>query len=414
MTHGWRTVLGDGPPPERAARAALLVLGPACALGTFASEVSVAFAALVACWLGWRAWRSSRAGAAERGAGGSEGAGDRGPASLGPIGGGATWSYALVWLLLVPISGNLHEGLGHVWPIAPLFILPMLIVAARLPPGRHLGVHAGLLCAAGVGAYAAVEGLFREAHGPFSHHLTLAYALLPPLGVALQKRSPLALPIALGVLGSRSSGALIALLVTVGLGLSAGADAARGRESAPARSGGAALVGMALTALALPLGNRAELHQRAILWTGGLIEGLGSGIDVPAGPGGYPAATAPLYERLQPGFWFPNHAHDSGTQLLAVLGPAGWVCGVLLVVALFDAFGAGAAAGLAGVCIGSLTQDTFGDLEVVRAVVIWGGLGGLQSARRGGGCSRATGDTVLTHLTLKIWSMRRIHATFYA
>ena len=362
------------------------MLGPACALGTFASEVSVCFAGLVVCWIGWRVWLG-RSGAGDRGAGWLVALGDtmRWPS---PAGGGAAWSYALVWLLLVPISGNLREGLGHVWPVAPLFFVPALLAAARLPdarlpdarpPGARLpGVRAGLLCAAAVGAFAAVEGLFREARGPYSHHLTLAYALLPPLGVALAQRSPLSVPIALGVVGSRSSGVVIALMVTVVLGLLAGRDATRGRTSSPARSGAAALLGMALTALALPLGQRSELHQRAILWTGGLIVGLGSGIDAPAGPGGYPAATAPLYERLQPGFWFPNHAHDSGTQLLAVLGPAGWVCGVLLVIALFECFGAGAAAGLAGVCIGSLTQDTFGDLEVVRAAVVWGCLTGLR------------------------------------
>ena len=128
---------------------------------------------------------------------------------------------------------------------------------------------------------------------------------------------------------------------------------------------------MALTVLALPFADRTELAERAVLWTGGLTVGLGS----PAGPGSYPAVSAPVYDALQRGFWFPNHAHDSATQLLAVLGPAGWLCGLLWVAALFDGFGAGAAAGLAGVCIGSLTQDTLGDLEVVRAAVTWGVLG---------------------------------------
>jgi len=327
---------------DRAASVALALALPAAALGTFASEVSVALGCLVAgaAWLGG--------------------------AKLKPIGGKATLAYVALWLVLVPISGDVHEGLGHAWPLAPLLTIPALLARGRPPDLRP-----GLVVAALVGTWGAVEGLFREAHGPFSHHLTLAYALLPPLGVALQRRSALALPIALGVLGSRSSGAVVALGVTVTLGLFAAADAARGRPSNPRRALGATLGGMVLTVLALPFANRTELAERAVLWTGGLVVGL----DTPAGPGGYPAASAPVYDALQRGFWFPNHAHDSATQLLAVLGPAGWICGLLWVAALFEGFGAGAAAGLAGVCVGGLTQDTLGDLEVIRAALTWGALG---------------------------------------
>lgn len=347
--------------PQRLARVVLATLAPACALGTAASEITVALATLVAgAW--WIARKLGIGGPTLAGPGAS-----RAAVRLSPIGGAATWAYALVWLLLVPLSGDLHEGLGHAWPIAPLLVIPVLVVAA----GRAPGVRLGLLFAAGLGLWGAVEGIFREAHGPFSHHLTLAYALLPPLGVALQRRSALAIPILLGVLGSRSSGALVAVTVTVVLGLYAGFDAARGRPARPQRSAAAALVGMAITVAGLPFADRVELGERAVLWTGGLYTGLG----VPAGPGGYTAASAPIYDQLRAGFWFPNHAHDSATQLLAVLGPAGWLCGLLWVAALFEGFGAGAAAGLAGVCIGSLTQDTFGDLEVLRAVVIWGALG---------------------------------------
>ncbi len=329
-------------PVRRLARVVLATLAPACALGTFASELTVGLATLVAVglWLGG--------------------------ARLRPVGGAATWAYAAVWIVLVPLSGNLHEGLGHVWPIAPLLVIPMLVAVA----GRPL-LEPGLIFAAGLGLWGALEGLFHEAHGPFSHHLTLAYALLPPLGVALQRRSPASIPILLGVLGSRSAGAIPAVAATLVLGLLAGFDSARGRPARPHRAALLAGVGMAVTVLALPLADRVELGERAVLWTGGLLTGFGA----PAGPGGYAAASAPLYDRLQPGFWFPNHAHDSATQLLAVLGPAGWLCGLLWIAALFEGFGAGAAAGLAGVCIGSLTQDTFGDLEVLRSVVVWGCLG---------------------------------------
>lgn len=337
------------PPPawrRRAARLALLGLAPACALGGFASELTVGVALAVGVALHLRDLR-------------------RAP---GFLGGQATWSYAAVWLLMAPVSGNVHEALGHVWPIAALLAVPLL---RAVHDDTGPTVRAGLVTAAGLGAWAAVEGLFREAHGPFSHHLTLAYALLPPLGVALHRRSALALPIALGVLGARSTGALVGLGVTAALGLWAARDAARGRLRPPAlRAPAAALAGMALTAATLPWADPTELHERAVLWTGGLRIGLRA----PVGPGGYPAASTPAYDALERGFYFPNHAHDSATQLLAVLGPAGWLCGLMLVGALFEAFGAGAAAGLAGVCVGAFTQDTFGDLEVIRAVTVWGAL----------------------------------------
>lgn len=336
------------PPAWRrtAARYALLALAPACALGGFASELSVGVALALGVALHLRAPRSAPA----------------------MVGGQAAWSYAAVWLLMAPVSGNLHEGIGHVWPIAALLAIPLL---RAVHDDTAPAVRAGLVAAAVLGAWAAVEGCFREARGPYSHHLTLAYALLPPLGVALHRRSALALPIALGVIGSRSTGAVVALAVTVALGVWAARDAARGRLRAPAwRAPAAALGGMAVTAATLPWADPTELHERAILWTGGLRVGL----DGPAGPGGYPTASAPVYDALERGFYFPNHAHDSAVQLLAVLGPAGWLCGLMLVAALFESFGAGAAAGLAGVCVGAFTQDTFGDLEVIRAVTVWGAL----------------------------------------
>jgi hypothetical protein len=108
-----------------------------------------------------------------------------------------------------------------------------------------------------------------------------------------------------------------------------------------------------------------------VLWTGGLAS-----LGTPTGPGGYAAASALAYDRLEPGFWFPNHAHDSAIQLLAVLGPAGlcaqiWLGAVALRVPRDAPLAVGAAAGLVGVAVGALTQDTLGDLEVARAAWVW-------------------------------------------
>lgn len=270
---------------------------------------------------------------------------------------------AIVWVALSPASGNVREGFGHAWLLAPLLAIPVLRPLETGPIERW-----------GIGAacVAATWGITQRATGGvgtagMSHHLSLAYALLPALGVAITRRwwGPAAL-LAGGVLSTGSSGALIALVVT-------GVAALPGRRVLQATG-----LGALVTIAGLTVADGEELRQRAILWTGGLRVAA----EGPAGPGAYPAASAPIYEVLSPGFWFPNHAHDSAIQLLAVLGPAGVVAtGALLFVALTR--GAhGPAAGIAGVVVGALTQDVFGDLEVARACWVWLALYGAAEGTR--------------------------------
>ena len=120
-----------------------------------------------------------------------------------------------------------------------------------------------------------------------------------------------------------------------------------------------------------------ELRQRAVVWTGGLLVGAGR-----AGAGGYRAASAPRYDQLQPGFWFPNHAHDSFVQVGAVGGGAAWVAWAALLVG-WSAAAPGAVAGVVGITVGAMTQDTFGDLEVVRAAATWIAILGTATPTRG-------------------------------
>lgn len=269
---------------------------------------------------------------------------------------------AAVWVLASPISGQWREGLGHAWVLAPLVALPAL---ARSPRAEVVGLWA----AAGAGGWALVQALTgAPERAGFSHHLTLAYALLPPLGVALTRRAwaPAAL-VFVGILASGSRGALPALLTTL-------VAVPWGRRPVPAAAAwlGGALLTVGLLATAAPAD---DLRQRAILWTGGLTVAATG----PVGPGAYPQASAGAYEALSPGFWFPNHAHDSAVQVLAVLGPAGLVATVWLCVAALGV-GGGAAAGLAGVLVGALTQDVLGDLEVARAAWVWLALASVSPA----------------------------------
>ncbi len=261
-----------------------------------------------------------------------------------------------VWVAMIAASGDVREGFGHVWPMAPLFALPALRPDPRV---RDLGLVAAALAAAWAVAQAATGA---EGHGGFSHHLSLAYALLPPLGYAVAaRRHWIAGVLALGVAATGSAGAMPAVATTVAAALLGGSLVAW-------LAGAAATVGLLLIA------SPGEISQRAVLWTGGLTL-LGH----PTGPGAYPEASAPVYERLQPGFWFPNHAHDSYVQLLAVLGPAGLAAFSWLITTALRLGERGATAGLAGVLVGALTQDTFGDLEVSRACWTWLALGAVQS-----------------------------------
>lgn len=269
------------------------------------------------------------------------------------------------WALASMASANPHEGFGHAWLLAPLVALAGLDDDAQSARRREsVGLFAAA-AAAGLVVGQAVWGAV--ATGAFSHHLTAAYALVVPFGVAMSRRRwGLAGVLAAGVLATRSDAAPIALL--------AAAAVSQGVRPVVALAGGAAL-----TLAGLRWGAGAEeLRQRAVLWTGGLSVQPGH-----AGAGGYRAASAGAYDRLSPGFWFPNHAHDSFIQLAATAGAAAWVATLALVVAVFQRGPPAAVPGLVGILVGGLTQDTLGDLEVARAAWVWLAILGTSMHGRG-------------------------------
>jgi hypothetical protein len=258
---------------------------------------------------------------------------------------------AIILAALWSISGLFppdRDGPGHAWALAPFLVVPAL--------GKQLSAQQLSSLVQG-GLISFVLATFSQWSN--SHHLTMAYGLLPALAVALQqKKQVLAGLCLMGILSARSEGALGGALATIlalyspVLGLTAGVIAG--------------LLGIFLWP--------DLLGSRALLWTGGLNV---------AQTGPTPIAVllneqTLAWERLSPGYWFPYHAHDSSIQLLGALGPAGLAAGALLVFRILD--GPGAAA-IVGVLVGSLSQDVAGDLEVIRSVSFWVMIRYLQTSR---------------------------------
>lgn len=273
---------------------------------------------------------------------------------------------ALLWLVAAlarPPVGveEIRAALSFPWALVLVLALPAL---ALEPAARERALRLGLWSAAVVGAGALAFGLARGAwpweapsRGLFSHHLTLGYALLPPLAAALARRAWMpALGVALGVVAAGSSGPALALVVLIAGLLSRPIWALLG--------GSAAAVG--LTAL---LSEQPALAERAVLWTSGALLALRAPLGV--GPGGYREAVVPVQDALSPGFYFPNHAHDAALQVGAVAGFGAWIALAWLLVALWRRSDRAGRAALAALLVGGLTQDTLGDLEVVRALVAW-------------------------------------------
>lgn len=277
-----------------------------------------------------------------------------------------------VWAVLLLAEGSAAPGrlwaasLGA-WAWALLVLAPPTLAA--LSPAQRTRVEIVGLGAAGLaGLWAGVEvGLAGQApwahpaDGPFSHHLTLGYALLPALGRALWTRRWWAvLPIGLGIACAGASGPLLSSAVLV---------AALLLPPVAAMGVGA----MAAVIAVLLLAGDSELAERVVLWTAGAEVAVAN----PHGAGlaGVRDATAMAQAQVAPGFHFPLHAHDSALQRAAVAGWAAWVAVASVLVALWQRTDRAGRAGIAAIVVGGLTQDTLGDLEVTRALCAWAILG---------------------------------------
>jgi hypothetical protein len=298
---------------------------------------------------------------------------------------------ALVLLFALGMASGGRGGAG-LWAAALGAWAWVLVVA--LPPltGQLSAVAlrrvetAGLWAAALAGGWALVEvGMSgappweRPVDGPFSHHLTLGYALLPPLARALHtRRWGFGVLIGLGVLSAGASGPLLAGVV-LGVALWA--------PPIGALAGGVAVTLVTIVVLA----GDPELYQRVVLWTSGGV----AAVQQPLGVGGLGARGALSLAQFQllPGFHFPLHAHDSALQLSVVGGFGAWIAVAWLLVALWRRSHRAGRAAIAAVVVGGLTQDTVGDLEVLRSLCAWallpvfgepGDAAGVESSDRPG------------------------------
>lgn len=284
-----------------------------------------------------------------------------------------TWAPVLALGGVLLVSAAAHGGGDHTlaalrtpWAWALAVAVPLL----GRRGGARLAEQVGLAMAGAVAAWGLAElgwlvatGAPLDdggARGPFTHHLTLGYALLPPTAWAMwRRRWVLSGLLAGGVAATLSLGPVLSLGV-VALGV------ALGPLPALLAGGAAVLGGVALLGWLDPDG---ALAARSVLWTSSADLALHHPLGV--GPAGYRRAAALAQDAVEPGFYFPLHAHDSALQLAAVAGPAAWIPAVWLGATLWRLASLPGRVALAAVLVGSLTQDTFGDLEVTRAVAAW-------------------------------------------
>ncbi len=274
-------------------------------------------------------------------------------------------------LLLSSLGRGELAGLGRAWALVLALAVPMLVIGLSREQLRKIE-NIGLIAACLVALLALLQvGLagvppwVQPVAGPFSHHLTLGFALLVPFARALDRRRWLvALILALGVGAAGSQGPALSLLV-VTLAVAWRADAAL-----------ALGVSLALLLIAAMVG-QPHLHERALLWATGTELAVSHPLGV--GAAGFRDAATVVQHALQPGFFYPYHAHDSALQIAALGGLSAWVGWAWLGLALWRHTGRAGKAALAGLLVGALTQDTLGDLEVIRALCAWALLPSLSS-----------------------------------
>jgi hypothetical protein len=253
--------------------------------------------------------------------------------------------------------------------IAPLWALALCLAIPRLAlPPRALQLGVG--SAVAVATIAIVQALLQAAEGQpalakgtFSHHLTLGYALVPPfaivvhqeLGLGAWLRRAAVIALAGGIVASGGQGPLLALVIVL--------LAHWMRPAAALATGVAAnLIGVIVLPSLL-------VEQRAVLWTAGANVLALPGVGV--GQSGFRTALATAEQAVKPGFHFPLHAHDSLLQIGLTIGFAGWIAWAALLLLMWERTGRAGRVAIAAVVVGGLTQDTLGDLEVIRSLTAW-------------------------------------------
>ena len=268
-------------------------------------------------------------------------------------------------------------AVGQTWPLILLIAIPPLQKTLRGDPQFHEQLERwGLFAGSVIGIWAmgsllgnGIPPWEQPASGPFSHNLTLGYALLPPLALAVHRSRWLwASCIAGGVLSAGASGPVLGLAMIM---------ATRWIQPKHCLIGG---VGLALTILWW-MGGSPELTTRMVHWTAGVQ------VVFECGFGCGPTDTVSHFqdaERLLSATIGPErHAHDSVLQWAMMGGAGAWLAWALLLTLLWQHTGKSGRAAIAALGVGALTQDVFGDLEVIRALCAWALLDSVQSNQLG-------------------------------
>jgi hypothetical protein len=257
----------------------------------------------------------------------------------------------------------LRMALTPVWALALCLALPRLEIPQKALQLGVLAASAVAVLAVGQAAAQVAHGDDALAKGTFSHHLTLGYALLSPLAIVVHQelglrawqRHAALVALAGGIVASGGQGPVLALGLVV-----------LSHWMQPAWALVAGAVANLVAVVVLPT---ALVEQRAVLWTSG-AEVLASNA-VGVGQSDFRSALSAAEQAVQPGFHFPLHAHDSLLQLGLVSGLGTWIAWAALLLLLWDGASRGGRVAIAAVVVGGLTQDTLGDLEVVRALTAW-------------------------------------------
>ena len=253
--------------------------------------------------------------------------------------------------------------------VAPLWALALCLAIPRLTvPQRALQL--GVLSAVVVAGIAIVQGLIQTsqggpalAKGTFSHHLTLGYALAPPFAMVMHQelglgpwwRRGAVILLAGGIVASGGQGPLLAVVLVL--------------LAHWMRPVAALTVGVVANLIGVVVLPSLLVEQRAVLWTSGAQVLALPGVGV--GQSEFRTALATAEQSVQPGFYFPLHAHDSLLQIGLTAGLGAWIAWAALLLLMWERTGRAGRVAIAAIVVGGLTQDTLGDLEVIRALTAW-------------------------------------------
>jgi hypothetical protein len=260
---------------------------------------------------------------------------------------------------------GLIAALGKAWALILLVALPpLLALLEQEDRTRSRLFQIGMSAAVAAAIWALASSIssgnppwVEPARGPFSHHLTLGYALVPAAAIAIHRREWVwATLVSVGILCAGASGPLLALAILF---------ASLRIKPIHCLLGGTVL---SLGIMAY-LGSDPELLTRMTHWTAGaqltLEGGAGSGaVEVVQN---FQLAESRVSNTIQP----ETHAHDSVLQWGILGGLGAWLAWVWLLGSLWQRTGTAGKAAMAALCVGALTQDVFGDLEVLRSLCAW-------------------------------------------